>query len=65
MIFQIISLTKLNNEQLNNIHKFFKANSCLITHEIQKRNENLIFNVIKNKYMHMFLDSEQISIKIF
>ena len=63
--FQIISLIKLNNKQLNNIHKFFRANSCLIIYKIQKRDENLIFNVIKNKYMHVFFDSEQISIKIF
>ena len=65
MILQIVLLTKLDDEQLNNICKLFKANSCLITHETQKKNENLIFNIIKNKYMHMFFDFEQTSIKIF
>ena len=65
MIFQIVSLIKLNDKQLNNICKLLKANSCLITHEIWRRNENLIFNIIKNKYMHVFFDFEQTSIKIF
>jgi len=51
-------LTKLDDEQLNDIHKLSKTNSCLIIYKIQRRDENLIFNIIKSKYMHVFLDSE-------
>jgi len=62
---QIIPLSKLGDEQLDDIRKLDGSNPCLITFENKRRERDLIAKVKQGIYTHVLLGPEQASSKAF
>jgi len=62
---QIIPLSKLGDEQLNDIQKLPGAKPCLITHEIKRTQSKLFDQIREGEYTHILLGPEQASSKEF
>lgn len=62
---QIIPLSKLGDEQLDDIRKLSGSNPCLITFENKRQERDLIAKVKQGIYTHVLLGPEQASSKAF
>jgi superfamily II DNA helicase RecQ len=58
---QLIPLTKLGDEQLNNIKRLNSARPCLINKDTRREEEKLLFRVTRGDFTYVLLGPEQAS----